>query len=102
MANPFSLSMVFRFFQDGHPQITNLPDSDPSGTSDLEIRLKHFTEIENFTFLAYVLAHELAGPARAFGVALANLEVSDPEFQAFVNTLTAPGLLVTEEQLGDT
>jgi len=102
MTNPFSLSRVFRFIQDGHAQITDFPDSDPSGTSDLEIRLKHFTEIENFTFLAYVLAHELAGPARAFSGALANLEVSDPEFQAFVDTLTAPGLLVTDEQLGDT
>jgi hypothetical protein len=102
MPNPFSLSRVVRFIQDGHAQITNFPDSDPSGTSDLEIRLKHFTEIENFTFLAYVLAHELAGPARGFSVALANLEVPDPEFQAFVNTLTAPGLVVTDEQLGDT
>src|ERR1700681_2433029 len=102
MTNPFSLSRVFRFIQDGHAQITNFPDSDPSGASDLEIRLKHFTEIENFTFLAYVLAHELAGPARAFSSALANLEVPDREFQGFVNTLTAPGLLVTDEQLGDT
>ncbi len=35
------------------------PEQAPQGESDLEIRIKHFTEIENFGFLGFVLAHEL-------------------------------------------
>ncbi len=66
------LSRVSRFNdpETGAPQISDFPDSNPTGDTPLEIRMKHFTEIENFTFLAYVLAHELGGntprPKRTF------------------------------------
>lgn len=99
---PFSLTRVFRFTDaNGAAQISDFPDSDPSGDSDLEIRGKHFTEIENFTFLGYVLAHELehGAPAAPF-TAFANVEVPDPEFKALLALIVAAS--VTNEQLGDT
>ena len=57
------LSRVYPFIdqQTGAPQISDFPDSNPAGDTPLEIRTKHFTEIENFSFLAYVLGHELGG-----------------------------------------
>src|SRR5881396_354930 len=63
MPNQLKLSRVYRFIdeQTGAPQISEFPDSNPTGDTPLEIRMKHFTEIENFTFLGYVLAHELGG-----------------------------------------
>ena len=59
----FTDRRVFRFFdeQKGAFQISAFPETAPSGDADLDIRIKHFTEIENFGFLAYVLAHELGG-----------------------------------------
>src|SRR5256886_5230028 len=62
-SSPLKLSRVFRFVdqQTGAPQISDFPDSNPTGDTPLEIRMKHFTEIENFTFLAYTLSHELGG-----------------------------------------
>ena len=57
----FKLTRVFRHFVDGVPQISDFKDDPPQGENDLEVRMKHFTEIENFTFLGYVLAHELHG-----------------------------------------
>src|SRR2546425_7884981 len=61
--NQLRLSRVFRFNdpQTGAPQISDFPDSNPTGDTPLEIRMKHFTEIENFTFLAHVLGHQLGG-----------------------------------------
>src|SRR2546425_2676511 len=64
--SPFSqlkLSRVYRFIdqQTGAAQISDFPDSNPAGDTPLEIRMKHFTEIENFSFLAYVLGHQLGG-----------------------------------------
>ena len=53
------LSRVFRFNdpKTGAPQISVFPETDPQGETPLEIRMKHFTEIENFTFMGFVLAH---------------------------------------------
>src|SRR5437870_12974199 len=48
--NPLKLSRVFRFQdpQTAASQISDFPDSNPSGDTPLEVRMKHFTEIENF------------------------------------------------------
>src|SRR5437899_10262174 len=101
-SNPLKLSRVFRFNdpQTGAPQISDFPDSNPAGDTPLEIRMKHFTEIENFSFLAYVLGHELGGttprPIRTVG----DLQVPDEEFQNFVNEAKTSTL--TDEELADT
>src|SRR5437868_14648392 len=99
MASAFNLSRVFRFVVNGRPQISAFPDEAPPAATDLEARIKHFTEIENFTFLGYVLAHELAGPARAT-TTLNSLQVPDREFQALVDKAKAVNL--SDEELGDT
>src|SRR5215510_5514049 len=95
------LSRVSRFNdpETGAPQISEFPDSNPTGDTPLEIRMKHFTEIENFTFLAYVLAHELGGNSPRPIRTIENLEVPDEEFQAFVEE--ARQEKVTDEELGD-
>jgi hypothetical protein len=95
------LSRVFRFSDPGTgaAQISDFPDSDPPGDTPLEVRMKHFTEIENFTFLAYVLAHELGGGSKPIRT-VADLQVPDAEFQDFVNQAKAASL--TDEELGDT
>src|SRR6058998_2688263 len=100
-SNPLKLSRVFRFVdpQTNASQISDFPDSNPTGDTPLEVRMKHFTEIENFTFLTYVLAHELAGNAPRPIRTIENLEVPDEEFQAFVNE--ARQEKVTDEELGD-
>src|SRR5207249_2249006 len=74
-------------------------DSNPTGDTPLEIRMKHFTEVENFTFLAYVLGHELGGTAPRPIRTVTDLEVPDDEFQNFVNT--AKTVSVTDEELAD-
>src|SRR6266550_6261959 len=94
MASVFNLSRVFRFGDKGVPQITKFPEDDPEGATDLEIRIKHFTEIENFTFLGYVLAHELSLAKAGFGQAtristLQDLVVSDSEFQQLIDKAKA-------------
>ena len=101
-ANQLKLSRVFRFIdqQTGAPQISDFPDSNPSGDSPLEVRMKHFTEIENFTFLGYVLAHELGGTTPRPIRTVEDLEVPDEEFQSFVNE--AKTATLTDEELGDT
>jgi hypothetical protein len=100
-SNPVMLSRVFRFNnpQTGAPQISDFPDSNPTGDTPLEIRMKHFTEIENFTFLGYTLAHELGGTTPKPIRTVADLQVPDDEFQNFVNT--ARTATVTDEQLAD-
>jgi hypothetical protein len=100
--NPLRLSRVFRFIdpQTGAPQISDFPDSNPTGDTPLEIRMKHFTEIENFTFLAHVLGHELGGTTPRPIRGIANLEVPDEEFQNFVNGAKTASL--TDEELADT
>src|SRR5205823_427734 len=99
--NPLKLSRVFRFNdpETGAPQISDFPDSNPTGDTPLEIRMKHFTEVENFTFLAYVLGHELGGTAPRPIRTVTDLEVPDDEFQNFVNT--AKTVSVTDEELAD-
>src|SRR5207237_7978290 len=54
-SSPLKLSRVFRFVdpQTSASQISDFPDSNPSGDTTLEVRMKHFTEIENYTFLGY-------------------------------------------------
>ncbi len=98
---PLKLSRVYRFVDPttGAPQISDFPDSNPAGETPLEVRMKHFTEIENLTFLAYVLAHELGGTSAKPIRTVTDLQVPDQEFQNFVNQAkTAP---VTDEELGD-
>src|SRR5262249_4437724 len=94
----FGEKRVFRFVSDGVAQISDFPDTPPSGESDLEIRIKHFTEIENFGFLGYVLAHELSGKAQQVQT-LAGLKVPDEEVQALVSTVQ--GRKLSDEELGD-
>src|SRR2546430_929954 len=100
-SNPLRLSRVFRFNdpQTGAPQISDFPDSNPTGDTPLEIRMKHFTEVENFTFLAYVLGHELGGTTPRPIRTVTDLQVPDEEFQNFVNT--AKTASVTDEELAD-
>src|SRR5467141_4221767 len=100
--NQLKLSRVFRFNdpQTGAPQISDFPDSNPTGDTPLEIRMKHFTEIENFTFLAHVLGHELGGKTPKPIRTVADLQVPDEEFQNFVNM--AKTVTVTDEELADT
>ncbi len=99
--NQLKLSRVFRFNdpQTGAPQISDFPDSNPTGDTPLEIRMKHFTEIENFTFLAHVLAHELGGTTPRPIRTVTDLQVPDEEFQNFVNTAKTAN--VTDEELAD-
>src|SRR6266705_5729902 len=102
--SPFSqlkLSRVYRFIdqQTGAAQISDFPDSNPAGDTPLEIRMKHFTEIENFSFLAYVLGHELGGTTPRPIRTVIDLQVPDEEFQNFVNT--AKTVSVTDEELAD-
>ena len=98
MATLFKLTRVFRHFVDGVPQISDFPEDAPQGATDLEVRIKHFTEIENFTFLGYVLAHELEGGLKLIST-LASLTVADAEFQALIDR--AKTVEVTTERLGD-
>jgi hypothetical protein len=95
------LSRIFRFNdpQSGAPQISDFPDSNPTGDTPLEIRMKHFTEIENFTFLAHVLGHELGGTTPRPIRTVTDLQVPDEEFQNFVNTAKTAN--VTDEELAD-
>src|SRR5438309_3591529 len=101
-SNPLKLSRVFRFNdpQTGAPQISDFPDSNPTGDTPLEIRMKHFTEVENFTFLAYVLGHELGGTTPRPIRTVTDLQVPDEEFQNFVNEAKTSTL--TDEELADT
>jgi hypothetical protein len=101
-SSPLKLSRVFRFIdpQTSAPQVSDFPDSNPTGETPLEIRMKHFTEIENFTFLAYTLAHELGGTAPRPIRTVTDLQVPDEEFQNFVNQ--AKTATLTDEELADT
>jgi hypothetical protein len=101
-SSQLKLSRVFRFVDShtGAPQISDFPDSDPSGDTPLEVRMKHFTEIENFTFLAYTLAHELGGTTPRPIRTVSDLQVPDEEFQDFVNQAKTASL--TDEELADT
>jgi len=96
------LSRVFRFVdpQTSAAQISDFPDLNPTGDTPLEIRMKHFTEIENVTFLAYTLAHELGGTTPRPIRTVNDLQVPDEEFQNFVNQ--ANTATVTDEELADT
>src|SRR5258708_22634695 len=98
MSQLFKLTRIFRTNIKGHPQISDFPEDPPTGDNDLEVRMKHFTEIENFTFLGYVLAHELKGGLQKIRT-IQNLVVPDPEFQALVER--AKTLSVSDERLGD-
>jgi len=49
----------------GAGQVSDFPDDPIDGVSDLEIRIFHFTEIEAFTFLGLLLAHEIGEEALA-------------------------------------
>ena len=62
--------------------------------------MKHFTEIENFTFIAHVLGHELNGTVPSPIRTVIDLQVPDEEFQSFVNQAKTASL--TDEELADT
>src|SRR5207245_11392633 len=97
--NQLRLSRVFRFNdpQTGSPQISDFPDSNPTGETPLEIRMKHFTEIENFTFLAHVLGHELGGTTPRPIRTVTDLQVQAEEVQDFVTAAKTASL--TDEAL---
>lgn len=95
----FKLTRVFRTRVNGVPQISDFPEEAPTGDTDLEVRMKHFTEIENFTFLGYVLAHELKGESIELIHTIQDLTVPDPEFQAIIDR--AKTIKVSDERLGD-
>jgi hypothetical protein len=99
----FILTRVFRTIVNGRPQISDFPDDAPTGDNDLEVRMKHFTEVENFTFLGYVLAHELKALGDHHGMrpisTIQNLTVPDAEFQKLIDN--AKPLSVSNERLGD-
>jgi len=101
-SSSLKLSRVFRFIdpQTSAPEISDFPDSNPTGDTPLEIRMKHFTEIENFTFLAFTLAHELGGTTPRPIRTVTDLQVPDEEFQNFVNQ--AKTATLTDEELADT
>ena len=96
------LSRVFRFKdrKTGAPQISAFPETDPQGETPLEIRMKHFTEIENFSFMGFVLAHETGGTYPKPISTITGLKVPDNEFQKLVDL--AQTERVNDEQLGDT
>ena len=62
--------------------------------------MKHFTEIENFTFLGYVLGHELGETTPKPIRTVSDLQVPNEEFQNFVNQ--AKTATLTDEELADT
>ncbi len=101
-SSPLKLSRVFRFVdpQTSASQVSDFPESNPSGDTPLEVRMKHFTEIENFTFLAYTLAHELGGTTPTPIRTVTDLQVPDEEFQNFINE--AKSATLTDEELADT
>lgn|SRR5262249_14832424 len=82
----------------GIAQVSDFPEEPPKGKSDLAVRIKHFTEIENFGFLGFVLAHELGGPKQHIKT-LQGLKVADDEVQALIEDLKRREL--TDEELGD-
>ena len=97
----FSISRVVRF-NDGNTgaaQISVFPEESPQGENDLEIRIKHFTEIENFGFLGFVLSHELGGKRQQRVRTLDNLNVEDAEVQGLIVALRRTNL--SNEALGD-
>lgn len=52
---------VFRYYDANLKafQITPFPDEAPAGNTDLERRMRHFTEIENFSFFGHELARDI-------------------------------------------
>lgn len=99
---------VFRYFDTalGAYQVSKFPDDPPKGSNDLEVRIRHFTEIENFGFLGYTLARDIGEEDLAdqlldtcinweHFVASNNdkmipgqpLKVSDPALQALIDEL---------------
>jgi hypothetical protein len=94
------LARVYVFkTKDGKQQVASFPDTLPDSDTDLGIRIKHFTEIENFTLFGRDLGHELAGAARAFGPHVMLLQVDDPEFATLLSEIQATTM--TDEELGD-
>src|SRR5712692_6523731 len=89
-SNQLRLSRVFRFNepQTGAPQISVFPDSNPTGDTPLETRMKHFTEIDNFTLLPHVLGPELGRPTPPPIPTATDLQVPHEQFQNFVNMAT--------------
>jgi hypothetical protein len=90
------MSRVFRFIdkETGAPQISAFPDNPPATDikgplSDLSVRILHFTEIENFGFLGYVLAHEIG--EEELGDQLLDTCINWEHFVASTDSLMIPG-----------
>ena len=82
---------IFRFTDPatGAGQISAFPEAPPTGDTDLEVRIRHFTEIENFGFLGYVLAHEIGEEER--GDELLDVCSNWEHFVASTNDKMVPG-----------
>jgi len=83
-SSPLKLSRVFRFVdpQTSASQISDFPDSNPSGDTTLEVRMK--------------LGGTTPTPIRT----VTDLQVPDEEFQNFINE--AKSATLTDEELADT
>ncbi len=83
----------------GISQISPFPETPPQGLTDLEVRIRHFTEIENFGFLGYVLAHEIN--QEALGDELLDICINWEHFVASTNDLMIPGhpLMIRDSRL---
>lgn len=82
---------VFRFYDTklGAYQITPFPEEPPQGDTDLEVRMRHFTEIENFGFLGYTLARDIG--AEDLADQLLDTCINWEHFVASTNNLMVPG-----------
>lgn len=99
----FKITRIFQHFVDGIPQISPFPDEaidPPIGVNDLDVRIKHFTEIENFTLLADLLARQIQARDNDLHpiATIQNLTVSAPDIQARIDT--AKPVQVNAERLG--
>lgn len=81
------------------PIITDFPDDAPDGDTPLEIRTKHITEVETFTFLGFILAHELALLDTSAKPVTAFINVEVPTFKEKLTYFQTKPL--TNEQLAD-
>ncbi len=76
---------IFRFVDptSGAAQISRFPETPPQDDSDFKVRVRHFTEIENFGFLGYLLAHEIG--EEALGDELLDVCINWEHFVASTN-----------------
>lgn len=82
---------VFRYFDANLRayQITSFPDEAPEAPTDIERRIRHFTEIENFTFFGHELARDIGEEKLADQIMDTGLNWE--HFVASFNNLMIPG-----------